>query len=378
MVLRICVIAHISRDPNLGVGKVLFKNYLPLKIDSTQFDYYFSENLFPKSFGQNIYLRTATAPIFTRLIADDYHIANVHGSDCFLVPKKVPCITTFHGIDSDVYNALKSLGPLPKKYELAQRANIVKQKLAIARSQYFFAISNSVRLSIKRQKPEAKVFLTPNGVDTLTYCKKASTDLQLVRKKLHLDSNIPIVLFVGRSHAIKGIHLLNPIIERVVKELGKNVCFVFISSDNQVIKKCIDPSFQDICSFFENLSPNDLVSVYNLATVHIAPSLYEPFGLTGLEAMSCGTPTVAFDVGGFKDYITDGVTGCLVRPFEVEIFAKKILELISNENYKQTISENGRKKALNFDWKKTSDKISHAFNEIISAPDHDLNSVMYN
>lgn len=367
MVVKICVIAHVARNPNIGVGKVLFNNYGSLKTPDATFAYFFAENLFPSGFNSNFYLRVAVAPMFTSIIARGYNVANIHGSDCFLIPKKIPCITTFHGLDRDSYLALNKFGLLPERYKVAFRANIIKQKLAIARSDYFFAISNSVRLGIKREKSEAQVFLTPNGVDTNAFSKRSDNDTERVRKRFNVKNKAPIVLFVGRSHPIKGVHLLNQLIGILQKEFGKNITFIFVSSDNKILKSHINASFYPYCYFFENVLTEDLICLYNLASVHIAPSLYEPFGLTGLEAMSCGTPTVAFDVGGFKDYLTDGVSGYLIKPFDVEQFGKRVSSLLSNDNPRCSMGERGRQKALRFDWKVTSVITRDAFTQIISA-----------
>jgi starch synthase len=65
----------------------------------------------------------------------------------------------------------------------------------------------------------------------------------------------------------------------------------------------------------EPVPPKDLIALYSHAAVFVCPSIYEPFGITNLEAMACGTPVVASAVGGILEVVEDRVTGLLV-PFE--------------------------------------------------------------
>ena len=75
----------------------------------------------------------------------------------------------------------------------------------------------------------------------------------------------------------------------------------------------------------------NIMEVYREHSILLLTSKYEPFGLVLPEAMSCGLPVVAFDCSyGPADIITDGVDGYLIEDRDVELFAQRVGQLISD------------------------------------------------
>lgn len=72
----------------------------------------------------------------------------------------------------------------------------------------------------------------------------------------------------------------------------------------------------------------------------------ESFGLAALEALSCGVPVVAFDVGGLSEVVRTGETGMLVAPGDLEASAEAVVQLLSDENLHARMSEAARADAL--------------------------------
>ncbi|MFV2069899.1 MAG: glycosyltransferase [Pirellulales bacterium] len=82
--------------------------------------------------------------------------------------------------------------------------------------------------------------------------------------------------------------------------------------------------------------------VYSAADLFVVPSLIEVFGLTGLEAMACGTPVVAFACGGIVDYVRPMETGLLAKAGDSHDLARQIDWLIERPLHRQHMGENGR------------------------------------
>ena len=89
--------------------------------------------------------------------------------------------------------------------------------------------------------------------------------------------------------------------------------------------------------------PDELiVSHYQQEELFALPSLFEPFGMTALEAMACGRPVVASKFGGIRNVITSGENGLLVDPQNAEEFAGAMIKLLEERDFSDRMAEAGR------------------------------------
>jgi glycosyltransferase involved in cell wall biosynthesis len=93
-------------------------------------------------------------------------------------------------------------------------------------------------------------------------------------------------------------------------------------------------------------TPEEMSQLYGAADLFLLPSLEENLPNTLLEAMSCGTPVVAFDVGGVSEVLTQDETGKLVPAGDESAFAFAIEELIGDENLRMRMAEACRKRIV--------------------------------
>jgi len=107
--------------------------------------------------------------------------------------------------------------------------------------------------------------------------------------------------------------------------------------------------------------------LYSAMDFFINPSLEETFGLTGTEAILCGTPLIASATGGMIDYVERGVSGYLFNPGDVAELRKLIREAIISKKEKAVTLDNCRESLLK--WYKLNDPISrhiHLYGEMLS------------
>jgi glycosyltransferase involved in cell wall biosynthesis len=124
------------------------------------------------------------------------------------------------------------------------------------------------------------------------------------------------VLFAGRMTPLKGGHVLVSAAARAARLLGRPVRLIMAGDGPQKEAwRNLALSLSVPLELTGWVSPEDRAQVYSRGLVAAVPSLWpEPFGLVGLDAASLGRPAVAFDVGGVKEWLTDGLNGRLVAP----------------------------------------------------------------
>ncbi len=160
------------------------------------------------------------------------------------------------------------------------------------------------------------------------------------KRTLGLSENIPLVLFVAvRPNAVKKG--FNEFIE-VVKKLENKTPFQIGIVGNVIDKKPFEKINQQIHFFGHIDSPEKLAAIYQASDCYVTTSLEENLPNTIMEAMSCGTPCIGFQVGGIPEMIDHLINGYVAKSFDTQDFADGV-EWILNQD--ATIGENARKKS---------------------------------
>jgi glycosyltransferase involved in cell wall biosynthesis len=106
---------------------------------------------------------------------------------------------------------------------------------------------------------------------------------------------------------------------------------------------------------------------YSAADLFITTPWYEPFGITPLEAMACGTPVVGADVGGIRFSVQDGMTGALVPPNDAQLLAARVAEMLRDPERMKELGRNGiRRVRAHFTWEKVTRSIAGLYEEVIA------------
>jgi D-inositol-3-phosphate glycosyltransferase len=201
-------------------------------------------------------------------------------------------------------------------------------------------------------------------------------DKLLARMVLNLDANENIVLQLGRMVPRKGV-------DNVVKALAKirktdlPVRLVIVGGETDTADPLLDKEIGrlqkmaqeegvlDSILFVGRKNRDVLKYYYAAADVFVTTPWYEPFGITPLEAMACGTPVVGANVGGIKYSVRDGETGYLVPPHDPDALAQKIYELLSDTSLLEWMKRNAIKRVnAMFTWAQVADKMSLLYDRI--------------
>jgi glycosyltransferase involved in cell wall biosynthesis len=124
------------------------------------------------------------------------------------------------------------------------------------------------------------------------------------------------ILFAGRMTTLKGGHVLVAAAARASRTLGRPIRLIMAGDGPQKEAWRRLASAMGVDAEFTGWVEMDCrAALYSRGLLVAVPSLWpEPFGLVGLDLASLGRPAVAFDVGGIRDWLTDGVNGRLVDP----------------------------------------------------------------
>lgn len=132
----------------------------------------------------------------------------------------------------------------------------------------------------------------------------------------------------------------------------------------------------DITSFPGGLSRDILPAYYAAADVCVVPSHYEPLGLVALEAMACGTPVIASDVGGLKHTVVPQETGLLAPPQNEAVFADAIDRLLRDSLWRQQLGHTARQRVETyFSWNRIASQLSQLYTQLLQQSASQLDPV---
>lgn len=109
---------------------------------------------------------------------------------------------------------------------------------------------------------------------------------------------------------------------------------------------------------------DDLVAIYNGATLFVMPSIYEGFGIPILEAMQCGIPVIGSNVSSIPEVI--GTSGMMVAPDDYEGWAQAMYRLATDESVHRHYAAESLKRAEQFNWRKVATQTKQVYDKVMT------------
>jgi D-inositol-3-phosphate glycosyltransferase len=187
-----------------------------------------------------------------------------------------------------------------------------------------------------------------------------------------------LLLFVGRIEPLKGIDTLIEAIA-IMRQRQVYVCLSVVGGNLDDEQAAITDemarlqalremyNLQDLVAFLGRRSQDTLPYYYSAAQAVVVPSHYESFGMVALEAMACGTPVVASQVGGLAFLVQDGVTGFTVPVDEPQALADRLITLIQDAPLRKRMGEQAAAFAREYGWDKIAPRIVKLYEELLEA-----------
>lgn len=228
----------------------------------------------------------------------------------------------------------------------------LKQEKAICKhpETKLIAISTSIAEEYIKNYGIASDFVEviPNGVDLLQFNpSNKSGHRNSILQELQLPREVFLLLFVGNEFKRKGLEFIIEALHHIDDE-SLHLLVLGHADKSAFQKRTFQLGLSQNVHFLGRRS--DAANFFSGSDLFIIPADYEPFGLVGIEAMSCGTPILATKLGGFLDYLRDGINGYFISRDSNDIADK--IRMIKARDLKQIdeMSINARKTAEQYSW----------------------------
>ena len=220
-----------------------------------------------------------------------------------------------------------------------------------------------------------KIDIVPPGVD-LSHFKPLDRDWAY--SEIGLDSAERMFLFVGRIERLKGIETILKsmvILRERDHKLLENVLIYIVGGNldepapeiERLQVLCKKLGLDEYIRFIGARSHEALPAYYNAAQALIMPSDYESFGMVALEAMACGTPVIASEVGGLAFLIRDYETGLHIPVRDPQALAERIHVLLHDPTKRDEMGQRAGISALKYEWSRIVNQLISIFEGALHA-----------
>ncbi|RJS78239.1 glycosyltransferase family 1 protein [Candidatus Bathyarchaeota archaeon] len=229
---------------------------------------------------------------------------------------------------------------------------------------------------IKLGFPTEKIQVCYNGVDPQKYNPENvnSEDVKKIRESYGIKEDEPMILFVGRLVGVKGVDKLIMAMPHVLQKYPKaKLVVVGVGDLQEYLTNLVKiMRLQDIVKLnFNFISEEERILHYAACDVAVFPSLYEPFGIVALEAMSMERPVVvgAAGVSGMREIVVcrgEDQCGFHIDPSNPSDIAWGINSALENPEKRKQLGKNGRKRVLEeFTWDKIAERTIELYEQIV-------------
>lgn len=224
------------------------------------------------------------------------------------------------------------------------------------------------------QADVSKVVIIPPGVDTSHFYPIPADEAKEV---IGVPPCEDMLLYVGRIEPLKGLDALLKALA-ILRQEHVRVCLMVIGGEpasegggesaemGRLKALCEQIGLTDLVVFLGKRGQDTLPYYYSAAVAVVVPSHYESFGMVALEAMACGTPVVASQVGGLAFLVQDGVTGFTVPVDEPQILAERLGWLLQDPALRQRLGQQAHFAAQQYAWEKIAAQILGLYGQALT------------
>ncbi len=287
----------------------------------------------------------------------------------------VPMVHMFHTLGQMKNRIARS----PRETEGPYRVEGEYQVLRAADKVVVATLAEQSQLEFLYHADPRKLITIPPGVDTRHFYPIPGDEAKAV---IGIPPGDKMMLFVGRIEPLKGIDTLIRAIASMHEKglLAQYPHYLAIIGGDpgatgedmnaempRLQSMCQELGIGDLVLFLGKRSQNSLPYYYSAAEMVIVPSHYESFGMVALEAMACGTPVVASQVGGLAFLVQDGETGFVIPDDDPVALGDRLARLIAQPELRRKLGENANAYAQKYRWEDITTRIHALYRDVQSA-----------
>lgn len=229
--------------------------------------------------------------------------------------------------------------------------------------------------------PQEKTFNISAAIDPV-FCQltlSANEEKNIIQK---FKINKPFLMYVGgddaRKNLIRLIRAYATIDLKIRSSFQLLLCGKFSKNFVESLKQISQEHRirEEEIIFSGYITDQDLISLYNICYLFVFPSWHEGFGLPVLEAMACGAAVIASNTSSIPEVIEN--EDALFDPYDEASIAKKIKHVLTDNDFRLKLIENGLKQSKKFSWDKCAIKCIEAYEKIFSLHKQELKKIVNN
>jgi glycosyltransferase involved in cell wall biosynthesis len=209
--------------------------------------------------------------------------------------------------------------------------DVTSGRLLMSDADLITGISRNTITTTVPRRYHRKSHVVYNGVDFTRFCpRKENSKMRSIRKQLSLADNV--ILHNGRLVPQKGQRYLMRAFSRFHMRRKDDYSLLIIGRGylyDYLAELATKLDITDRFQIISGISEEDLPLYYNIASVFVMPSTYEPASVALLEGLSSGVPTIASKVGGIPEMMKDG--GIYVRPRKADDIERQLHNVFSGK-----------------------------------------------
>lgn len=277
--------------------------------------------------------------------------------------KKIPTVLTYHTHFPDYVPHLFS-GKLPKVFDSLSQAAVKKMIKHIFRKVDVVTAPTKELVDELHSYGLHNVVYLPNGID-FSKLKHSKKDVEQFRIQYSIPKNKKIVIYLGRASFEKKLDKLMAAFKLIEKE--DRVLLIAGGGPylDKFKKMAVDMGIKNII-FTGLVKSESVAAAYACGDVFVSASDSETFGLTFVEAMYVGLPTIGIRKLGIKEIVVDGKTGVLVGADNTPELANAMDTLLDDKKLRERMAKAAKKRAMEYSIEKSIKSTNEVYKQVLS------------